>query len=184
MMGIWFRRFVMLMLESVTALGLSLMALLVFLNVVLRYFFASGLPVAEELSRLLFVWIVFLGAILAALERKNIAYLGLLRRLPPAIRAILVAAGAVILIIFGGMFLYGGWLQTQINLDNRYPLLGLPYALLYFAATVFGFGLIVIVLANSWAALRFRDFDLLAIAESEDEFTTELAEEERDTVRR
>lgn len=182
-MAIWFRRFAMLTLESVTALSLGLMALLVFVNVVLRYFFSSGLPVAEELSRLLFVWIVFLGAILAALERKNIAYLGLLRRSPPAIRAILVAVGAVILLVFGGIFLYGGWLQAQINLDNRYPLLDLPYALLYFAAAVFGLGLIVIVLANAWAALRYRDFGLLAIAESEDELAVELAEKERDAVR-
>lgn len=179
MIGTWLRRFVMLTLESVTALSLGLMAVLVFLNVILRYFFSSGFPVAEELSRLLFVWIVFLGAILAALERKNIAYLGLLRRLPPAIRAILVIVGAIILLVFGGMFLYGGWLQTQINLDNRYPLLGLPYALLYLAATIFGLGLIVIVLTNVWVALRHRDLGLLAIAEGEDELALEITEEER-----
>ncbi|MHC2995989.1 hypothetical protein OA56_00780 [Tepidiphilus sp. HLB4] len=169
----------MLTLESVTALSLGLMALLVFLNVVLRYFFSSGLPVAEELSRLLFVWVVFLGAILAALERKNIAYLGLLRRLPPLIRTAFVVAGAVLLLVFGGMFLYGGWLQTRINMDNHYPILGLPYALLYLAATVFGLGLIVIVLANAWVAWRQRDPRLLAIAEGEDELAVEMAEEER-----
>ncbi len=43
----------------------GIMAVLVFGNVVLRYGFNSGITASEELSRWLFVWMTFLGAIVA-----------------------------------------------------------------------------------------------------------------------
>ena len=47
----------------VIAVLLAVMVVLVFGNVVLRYGFNSGITVSEELSRWLFVWMTFLGAI-------------------------------------------------------------------------------------------------------------------------
>ncbi|MBC7446066.1 MAG: TRAP transporter small permease, partial [Polaromonas sp.] len=41
--------------NALLALCLGVMAVAVFVNVVLRYGFGSGLPASEELSRLLFV---------------------------------------------------------------------------------------------------------------------------------
>jgi TRAP-type C4-dicarboxylate transport system permease small subunit len=40
---------------------LASMVILVFGNVVLRYGFNSGITFSEEVSRFLFVWMVFLG---------------------------------------------------------------------------------------------------------------------------
>ncbi|WP_310564693.1 TRAP transporter small permease subunit, partial [Hydrogenophaga sp.] len=48
--------------QALMAACLAVMASAVFLNVVLRYGFGSSLAASEELSRLLFVWMVFLGA--------------------------------------------------------------------------------------------------------------------------
>lgn len=45
--------------------ALALMVVMVFGNVVLRYGFNSGITVSEELSRWLFVWMTFLGAVVA-----------------------------------------------------------------------------------------------------------------------
>ena len=42
------------------AVCLGVMAVAVFVNVVLRYGFGSGIAASEELSRLLFVWICLL----------------------------------------------------------------------------------------------------------------------------
>jgi TRAP-type C4-dicarboxylate transport system permease small subunit len=52
---------------------LGLMVVMVFGNVVLRYGFNSGITVSEELSRWLFVWMTFLGAVVAV---RNHAHLG------------------------------------------------------------------------------------------------------------
>ena len=60
---------------------LGLMALLVFVNVVLRYGFGSGIAASEELSRLLFVWMVFIGATAAYPAGEHMAFTALAARL-------------------------------------------------------------------------------------------------------
>ena len=47
---------------------------MVFGNVVLRYAFNSGIAVSEELSRFFFVWLTFIGAIVAM---RDGAHLGM-----------------------------------------------------------------------------------------------------------
>ena len=46
--------------NALMASCLGVMAVAVFINVVLRYGFGSGIAASEELSRLLFVWMVLL----------------------------------------------------------------------------------------------------------------------------
>ena len=65
------------------ALALAVMVVMVFGNVVLRYAFNSGIAISEEVSRWLFVWITFLGAIVAVRERGHLGTDFLLARLPP-----------------------------------------------------------------------------------------------------
>ncbi|GAM60989.1 TRAP-type transport system [Vibrio ishigakensis] len=48
------------------------MVVLVFMNVVLRYAFDSGLPWSEEASRIAFVWVVFLGIIIANRDNSHL----------------------------------------------------------------------------------------------------------------
>ena len=58
-------------LELTIVACLAAMALLVFGNVVLRYGFNSGIAVSEELSRWLFLWLIFLGASIAVHEQGH-----------------------------------------------------------------------------------------------------------------
>ena len=53
------------------AICLGVMAVAVFINVVLRYGFNSGITISEELSRWLLVWLTFLGAIVAVREHAH-----------------------------------------------------------------------------------------------------------------
>ena len=48
------------------------MVVLVFGNVVLRYGFNSGISVSEEMSRWLFVWLTFLGGVVALHEHAHL----------------------------------------------------------------------------------------------------------------
>ena len=59
-------------LSVVIAIMLAMMMVLVFGNVVMRYGFNSGITLSEELSRWLFVWLTFLGAIIALNERGHL----------------------------------------------------------------------------------------------------------------
>ena len=64
--------------EGLMAACLGVMALAVFVNVVLRYGFGSGIAASEELSRLLFVWMVFIGATAAYPLGEHMAFTSLL----------------------------------------------------------------------------------------------------------
>ena len=71
------------LLKGLIALCLAVMVVLVFGNVVLRYAFNLGITVSEELSRWLFVWMTFLGAIIAMREHGHLGVDMLVSRLPP-----------------------------------------------------------------------------------------------------
>ncbi len=62
--------------------ALAIMVVLVFGNVVLRYGFNSGLTMSEELSRWLFVWLTFMGAVVALNERTHLGTDMMVARLP------------------------------------------------------------------------------------------------------
>jgi TRAP-type C4-dicarboxylate transport system permease small subunit len=141
-------------LEVVIVACLALMAVMVFGNVVLRYVFDSGIAVSEELSRLLFVWLIFLGAILASVQRAHIGFDALVERLPLAGRKVMVLLTGGLMLWACGMFLVGGWKQTQINLENSYPVLGISYGWLYGVALVFGAGMALAIAGNVWQTLR------------------------------
>ena len=141
-------------LEILIVACLAVMAVLVFGNVVLRYVFDSGIALSEELSRLLFVWLIFLGAILASVQHAHIGFDGLVQKLPLGMRKALVLLTGVLMLAACAMFLIGGWEQTKINLGNSYPVLEVPYAWLYGVALVFGAGMIIAIVNNIWHALR------------------------------
>jgi TRAP-type transport system small permease protein len=141
------------LLELTIVACLTVMAILVFGNVVLRYGFDSGIAVSEELSRLLFVWLVFLGAILASRQHAHIGFDTLVGKLPSAMKKTALAMSGGLMLVACVIFVVGGWQQTQINLDNSYPVLGISYGWLYGSAMVFGVGMICSITLNLWEAL-------------------------------
>lgn len=140
-------------LEVAIVISLATMAVLVFSNVVLRYAFDSGIAVSEELARLLFVWLIFLGAVLASAQHAHIGFNSLVQRLAPTGRKVVVTLTGVMMLAACAMFIVGGWQQTQINLDNTYPVLGISYAWLYGVAIVFGTGMALTITNNIWQTL-------------------------------
>lgn len=113
------------------ALCLAVMALAVFVNVVLRYGFGSGVAASEELSRLLFVWLVCIGATAAYARGEHMAFTALVRRfrhgaaMPWLARLIhlLVVAACV-------MLAWGAWQQVVVGMDSHSVVLRYPAALL------------------------------------------------------
>jgi len=140
-------------LETVIVACLAIMAILVFGNVVLRYAFDSGIAVSEELARLLFVWLIFLGAILASRQHAHIGFDTLVKSLPTRWKKAVIVLSGSLMLIACVIFVVGGWQQTLINLDNSYPVLGISYAWLYAVAIVFGIGMAISIVFNIWDAL-------------------------------
>ena len=140
-------------LEITIVVCLALMSVLVFGNVVMRYAFDSGIAWSEELARLLFVWLIFLGAILASREHMHIGFDSLVRRLPDRWKKLCLSVSGTLMLACCVFFIIGGWQQVQINLGNSYPVLGISYAWLYATAIVFGVGMAISIVYNLYDAL-------------------------------
>ena len=119
-------------LHAAMAACLALMALLVFVNVVLRYGFGSGIAASEELSRLLFVWMVFIGATAAYPVGEHMAFTSLAARLRrrPAALAVWTALIRLLVLLAAAMVAWGAWQQVHVGLGSRSVVLGYPTALL------------------------------------------------------
>lgn len=111
---------------------LGVMAVAVFINVVLRYGFGSGVAASEELSRLLFVWMVFIGATAAYPLGEHMAFtslLGLLQRKPRAMQALTLLIRALV-VLACVLLAWGAWQQVVVGMDSRSVVLNYPAALL------------------------------------------------------
>lgn len=158
-------------LEVAMVACLATMVLLVFGNVVLRYAFNSGISVSEELSRWLFVWLTFLGAIVALREHVHLGTDMLVGRLGPAGRKACLVATHVLMLAMCGLLLRGAWEQTRINLDVSAPSTGAPMAWFYAVGLVFGVSAGLMILNDLWRVLSGRagEAELVAVRESEDQ---------------
>jgi TRAP-type transport system small permease protein len=115
-----------------SAACLAVMATAVFVNVVLRYGFGTGVAASEELSRLLFVWMVFIGATAAYPTGEHMAFtslIGLLRRRRGAFAAMTIVV-RLLVILACALLAWGAWQQVVVGLGSRSVVLGYPSALL------------------------------------------------------
>lgn len=111
---------------------LGVMATAVFVNVVLRYGFGSGIAASEELSRLLFVWMVFLGATAAYPAGEHMAFtslVGMLKGRPHAMLAMTIVI-RLLVILACVLVGWGAWQQVVVGLDSKSVVLGYPTSLL------------------------------------------------------
>lgn len=111
---------------------LAVMAVAVFINVVLRYGFGAGIAASEEVSRLLFVWMVFLGATAAYPAGEHMAFTSLVAMLQkrPLALAAMTAVIRLLVILACGLLAWGAWQQVVVGLDSHSVVLGYPTALL------------------------------------------------------
>ncbi len=158
------------LLKATIALCLVLMVALVFGNVVLRYVFNTGLTLSEELSRWFFVYLVFLGAVVAMREHAHLGMDGLVQRLPPTGRKVCLVASQLLMLWATWLLLKGSWAQTVINLGTTAPASGLPVATVYAVGIVYGVSVGLILLWDLWRVLSgaVADDKLVMVKESEE----------------
>ncbi|QDY71580.1 TRAP transporter small permease [Qingshengfaniella alkalisoli] len=112
-------------LELLLVLLLSGMVVMVFLNVVLRYGFNSGVTVSEELSRYFFVWLTFIGAVVTFREGSHLGIETLVSRLSRKGRITCMILVNVLIMLVSAIFFLGTWKQLPINATMHAPVSGL-----------------------------------------------------------
>ena len=157
-------------LEWLMLAALAGMVVLVFGNVVLRYAFNDSITVSEELSRWLFVWMTFLGAIVALKEHAHLGSDMLIGRLGPTGQRICLVLGHVLMIYCSWLLLKGSWQQSVINWDVEAPVTGWSMAIVYGSGVVFAVSTMLILVRELYRTLtgQIRDDELVMVQESED----------------
>jgi TRAP-type C4-dicarboxylate transport system permease small subunit len=140
--------------EGLLALALAAMVAMIFGNVVLRYLFDDGILVSEELSRFLFLWLTFLGAVVVLHRAGHLGFDTLVQMLPRGGRLLCRAVADLATLAVCLIFLWGAWPQALANMDNASPVSGLPLGWAYMAAVVSGAGLSLLTLADLVLVLR------------------------------
>ena len=150
---------------------LAVMVVLVFGNVVLRYGFNSGIVISEELSRWLFIWLTFMGAVVALREHAHLGTDMLVSRLPTAGKKACLLLSQLCMLYINWLFLSGSLEQARINWDVLAPVSGWSMALVYLSGVVFSLlsGVLLLMQALHTVFGQLSDADLVMVRESEEE---------------
>ena len=158
------------LLKLLIVLCMVAMVVLVFGNVVLRYGFNSGITMSEEVSRWLFIWMTFLGAVVALREHGHLGVDMVVQRLPKTGKKICLAIGHLVMLYIVWLLFQGSLAQARINWDVTAPTTGASMAIVYAAGIVFAVLAAVILALDLYRLLsgQLADADLVMVQESEE----------------
>lgn len=94
-------------------------------NVVGRFVFHSSLATSDELSRFLFIWVIFLGAALAHIHGEHIAVDLIVTRLPRAFKRPVIVVQELLIGVVLVALLVSAQHVMSLSLGDS-PLLGVP----------------------------------------------------------
>lgn len=167
-------------LEFLMAAALAVMVVLVFGNVVLRYGFNSGITMSEEVSRWLFVWLTFLGAIVAMRDHAHLGSDMLVSRLPVLGKKVCFVTGHLLMLYIAWLLFSGALAQMRINLDVQAPVTGASMAILYVPGMVFAVAAALFLTYELWLVLtgQLSERELVMVRESEEQEELEALQAE------
>ena len=157
-------------LDALSGLCLAVMVVLVFGNVVLRYTMNSGITVSEELSRWLFVWLTFMGAVVALREHGHLGTDALVSRLPAVGKKACLVLAQIAMLYVSWLLLSGSWAQMLINWDTEAPVTGASVGIFYASGVLMGGSGIAILLHDLLRTLfvPLAEHELVMVQESEE----------------
>lgn len=157
-------------LDALSGLCLAVMVVLVFGNVVLRYTMNSGITVSEELSRWLFVWLTFMGAVVALREHGHLGTDALVSRLPAVGKKACLVLAQIAMLYVSWLLLSGSWAQMLINWETEAPVTGASVGIFYASGVLMGGSGIAILLHDLLRTLfvPLAEHELVMVQESEE----------------
>ena len=132
-------------LEEILCVALmSVMTIIIFVQVIMRYVAHNSLSWSEELARYCFIWLIYIGVAYGCKLMKHIKIDAALHLFPEKVRPYIVITGEVLVLVFAVYIVVTGVELTykQWEFGKVSPALGLPLQYIN-AAPVVGFGLVV-----------------------------------------
>lgn len=123
----WFYK----LLELLVVVCMVAMVIMVFGNVVLRYAFNSGISVSDEMSRYFFIWLTYIGAMLAMHEGGHLGVDTLIRHLPILGKKVCLFLSEGLMLFCNVLFFMGTFKMHELQVTNVSPVVGISMIWIY-----------------------------------------------------
>ena len=140
------------LIEVAMALIMVAMLVLLFVNVVLRYGFSSGVLASAEISRFLFVWTIMFGSVICLRDHEHLDLRVIDKILPPKAVWVLRRFVNLVILVSSAMLLVGSYRQTFANWTNVSPMSGIPVGVMYLAGAFAGLAMGAIALCRIFSS--------------------------------
>jgi TRAP-type C4-dicarboxylate transport system permease small subunit len=128
------------LLEIVLVACMVVMFVLVFINVMMRLLFNSGIDISEELPRYAFVWMCFVGGVVGMRRHSHLGVDMVVAALPVFGRKVCWGISQFIMGICSIYIFYGTWLQHDIIAQNASAVMQISmlyvYGISYLTGTI------------------------------------------------
>lgn len=118
-------------LEFLVVLCMVAMVVMVFGNVVLRYGFNSGITVSDEMARYCFIWLIYIGAMVAMREGGHLGVDTIVKHLPLGGKKACLFASEALMLFINGLFLLGTWKMHELQVSNVSVVVGISMIWIY-----------------------------------------------------
>jgi TRAP-type C4-dicarboxylate transport system permease small subunit len=158
------------LLEFLVVACMIAMVIMVFGNVVLRYGFNSGITVSDEMSRYCFIWLTYIGAMIAMREREHLGVDTLVKHLPRGGKKFCLFVSEALMLFTNVLFVIGTWKMHDLQVTNVSPVVGISMIWIYGIGYIVGTVMAIFNIATLARLLtgRLSDDELVQVVESED----------------
>ena len=125
-------------LKHVLWLLVAILTASVFLQVLIRFVFKYPLPWTEEVSRIAFVYSIFVGATIAVREKTHLNIDVILILLPKGMARAITVLGSLLIAIFLGFVTWEGIVLVLATGVQMTPVMQIPFRYLYLVVPASG----------------------------------------------
>jgi TRAP-type C4-dicarboxylate transport system permease small subunit len=136
-----------LVIKIFAVISLIVMVALIFYNAILRYFFHAAIPASEEFSRFAFIWVCFMGVIIAHRAGEHVSVTLIVERLkgvPYYVVRVLKE-----MVVFGtmGLICYGSVRYVMVSTWLT-PATEIPFWIVSISIAIMAFCFLIMSFAN------------------------------------
>ena len=145
------------------------MVVMVFGNVVLRYGFNSGISISDEMSRYCFIWLTYVGAMVAMREGGHLGVDSLVKHLPVNGKKVCLFLSESLMLLCNGLFFLGTYKMHELQVTNISPVVGISMIWVYGIGYVVGIVMGIMNLRVLYRLLSgsITESELLQVVETE-----------------
>lgn len=157
------------LLELLIVVCMVAMVIMVFGNVVLRYGFNSGINVSDEMARYSFIWLTYIGAMVAMREKGHLGVDTLVKHLGVGGKKVCLFLSETLMLACNALFFLGTWRMHALQVSNVSPVVGLSMIWVYGIGYIVGVVMAIMNLHVLWRLLtgQLREDELVQVIETE-----------------